>query len=62
MLEQFTTGGSVALGAGEDYVEISGAAFFSGTNTISLGADDDLVVDCPYRDEYRDAFNRLGKR
>ena len=41
---EFTTGGSVALGAGEDYVEISGPAFFSGTNTISLGADDDLVV------------------
>jgi len=42
--EAFTGSGSVALGAGQDYVQISDGASFSGTNTISLGADDDLVV------------------
>lgn len=42
--EAFTGSGSVALGAGQDYVEISGDASFSETNTISSGADDDLVV------------------
>ena len=45
VLQDSHTGGSVALGAGQDYVLIdTGAIFTTALSTISTGADDDKVV------------------
>ena len=38
------TGGTIALGAGQDYLLIGENAFFSSSASIAMGADNDLVV------------------